>query len=203
MADKKETKLIHGLSDFHIAVLTEDSKTAVEYEAVEEMEGAVDVSVTPNTESNTKYADNGAFAVLNSLGDIDVELTAVDLPQHIQTKIFGNDTEGDVVFSNVSDDAAEIALGFKAQIQGGGHRFYWLLKGKPELAETEHKTDEGTVESQDAKLTMKFTPLKHNGNWKAQLDSDKVTPADWFKEVVYDKATARAVQGNTSGGSEE
>ncbi|MBP1967976.1 phi13 family phage major tail protein [Virgibacillus natechei] len=192
---ENKTKLVHGLSDFHIAILTEDDKTAVEYESPEELEGAVDVSVNPNTETNTKYADNGAFGVLNSLGDIDVDLTAVDLPQHIQTKIFGHDQSGDVVFSNVADEASELALGFKAQIQGGGHRFYWLLKGKPELTNIEHSTDEGTVESQDTQLTLRFTPLRHNGNWKAQLDSKEVTSAKWFENVVYDEETATAVQG--------
>jgi phi13 family phage major tail protein len=195
-----ETKLVHGLSDFHIAVLNEDNREGVNYDEVERLEGAVNVTVTPNTESNTKYADNGVFAVLNSLGDIDVDLTAVDLPVDIQSKIYGQTQEGEVVFSNQNDESVELALGFKAEIQGGGHRYYWLLKGKPELAPIEHQTDEGNVESQDYSLSLSFMPLQYNGNWKAQLDSTTVTSDQWFADVVYDAETANAAQGN--GGTE-
>ncbi|KRG15615.1 major tail protein [Virgibacillus soli] len=187
------SNLVHGLDQFHIAVLTKDTKELVQYEAPQSLIGAVDVSVTPNVDSNTKYADNGAFAVLNNLSDIDVSMTVVDLPQEIQTLIFGQKQEGEVVFSGVDDEAVELALGFRAKIQGGGSRFYWLLKGKPELLPINHQTDEGNVESQDAQLNIKFMPLQHNGNWKAQLDSKTVTANKWFADVVYDAATAKAL----------
>ncbi|GIN59243.1 hypothetical protein J8TS2_35620 [Lederbergia ruris] len=187
------TKLVHGLDQFHIAVLTKDTKESVEYEAPQSLIGAVDVSVTPNVDSNTKYADNGAFAVLTNLSDIDVSMTVVDLPQDIQSLIFGQKQEGDVVFSSIDDQAVELALGFRAKIQDGGHRYYWLLKGKPELLPINHQTDEGNVESQDAQLNIKFMPLQHNGNWKAQMDSKTVTADKWFADVVYNKATADAL----------
>ena len=176
-----------------MAILENDDSTGVTYDAVEHIEGAVSVSGTPNTESNTKYADNGAFAVLNSLGDIDVTMAAVDIPSSIKEKMYGQKKVNGVLFSNKDDIIKEVALGFEAKIRGGGTRFYWFLKGTPELIGIEHETDQGSIESKDANLNIKFTPLRYNGEWKAELDSDVVTTEDWFADVVYDETTAEAL----------
>lgn len=189
----EKAKLIHGLSNFHMAILTNDDSTGVTYEPVVHVEGAVSVSVTPNTDQNVKYADNGAFAVLNSLNDIDVSMAAVDIPTSIKKEMFGNEEVNSVLFSNQNDITKEVALGFEAKIRGGGTRFYWFLKGTPEIISVEHETDEGNIESKDAELTMKFTPLRNNGNWKAELDSDTVTTEEWFEDVVYNEAIATAL----------
>lgn len=190
MPENKKAKLIHGLSNFHMAVVEQDDLSAVEYGTVEHIEGAVSVSVEPNTESNTKYADNGPFAVLNSLGDIDVNMAAIDIPASIKKEMYGQKEKNGVLFSNKDDIVKEVALGFEAKIRGGGTRFYWLLKGTPELIGVEHETDEGAVESKDAELTITFTPLRYNGNWKAELDSDVVTTKEWFADVVYSEEIA-------------
>ncbi|MFC0188235.1 major tail protein [Fictibacillus aquaticus] len=180
-------KLIHGLDMFHIAELTADTIAAATYETPEKLDGAVNVKVDPKTDSETHYADNGAYEVLNSMGDIDVELEATDLPLELQKKLFGHTEENGVQFASIDDVAIELALGFRAKISTGGYRYYWLLKGKPELLPTEHKTDEAKKNVQTSKLKMKFMPLKHNGRWKGQVeDSATFTQgADWFKQVVY------------------
>lgn len=193
MTTSDKAKLIHGLSNFHIATLIKDDLTGVEYSTVNRIEGAVSVSVTPNTDSNTKYADNGPFAVLNNLNDIDVTMAAIDIPKSVKKEMFGQQEVNSVLFSNQNDIIKEVALGFEAMIRGGGTRFYWLLKGTPEIIGIEHETDEGAIESKDAELTIKFTPLRYNGNWKAELDSDIVTTDDWFQEVVYDETIAQAL----------
>lgn len=199
MNQNNKAKLVHGLSDFHIAIVEKDDRTGVEYGTVHHIEGAVNVSVTPNTDSNTKYADNGAFAVLNNLSDIDVSLAAVDIPQAIKREVYDQKETNGVIFSNQDDVTKDVALGFRARTQGGGSRFYWLLKGKPEILGIEHQTDEGNIESQDSEMTLKFTPLRYNGNWKAELDSEIVTVDEWFNQVVYDETTAEALTGGTGG----
>lgn len=195
MAKNEKAKLIHGLSNFHIAIVEEDTKDEIEYGSVKHVEGAVSVSVDPNTDSNTKYADNGAFAVLNNLEDIDMTMAAVDIPKSIKKEMFGNKEKNGVIFSNKDDVTKDVAIGFEAKIRGGGTRFYWFLKGTPEVIGIEHETDEGSIESQDAELNLTFTPLRHNGNWKAELDSDEVKTDDWFADVVYDDETAEGLPG--------
>src|SRR5699024_9024090 len=196
MTQENKAKLVHGLSDFHLAVLLKDDVTGVEYSEVHKLEGAVNVSITPNTESNTKYADNIAFAVLNSLSDIDATLSVIDIPATIKKEVYGQkQSESGVLFSNQDDDIKEVALGFRARTQGGGSRFYWMLKGKPELIGIEHETDEGAEESKDAEMNIKFMPLRHNGNWKAELDSTDVTVDEFFADVIYDEESADAALG--------
>ncbi|QBP06945.1 major tail protein [Virgibacillus phage Mimir87] len=178
-------KVLHGLDMFHLALLTEDERDGVEYEAPEQVDGAVNVNVQPNTDSNTFYADNGAYAVLNSLGDIDVDMEVADLPFKLQKKIFGHKEENGIQFASTEDIAAQLALGFRAKTSGGGYRFYWFLKGQPELLPIEHQTDEGNATPQTAKLKLKFMPLQFNKRWKAQAETEELEGADWFKEVVY------------------
>ncbi len=178
-------RVLHGLDMFHIAALIEDTAASVEYETPEPVPGAVNVNVQPNTESNTFFADNGAYAVLNSLGDIDVDMEVADLPLSAQKKIYGHKEENGVQFASKDDISIDLALGFRAKTSTGGYRFYWLLKGKAELIPIEHQTDEGNTTPQPAKVKLKFMPLQHNGRWKGQAESEQLQGADWFKQVVY------------------
>lgn len=200
MPEKQKAKLIHGLSNFHMAIVEQDDADMVTFGSVKHVEGAVSVSVDPNTDSNTKYADNGPFAVLNTLEDIDMSMAAIDIPREIKKEMYDNKEVNGVIFSNKDDVAKEVAVGFEAKIRGGGTRFYWFLKGTPEIIGVEHETDEGSIESKDAELNLKFTPLRYNGNWKAELDSDQVTTKDWFADVVYDEETAKTLPGAESEG---
>lgn len=193
MAENKKARLIHGLSNFHIAILNKDDSTGVEYGLVNHIEGAVSVSGTPNADSTPKYADNGVFAQLDNFESFDVEMAAVDIPEEIQAEMFGEKVVNGVVFSNKDDIKKEIALGFEAKIRGGGTRFYWLLKGTPTVMGIEHATDEGTVTAQDANLSISFIPLLFNGEWRAKLSSDIVKTADWFADVVYGEEVAQAL----------
>lgn len=179
--------LLHGLDMFHIAELTQDILEEVLYGKPEHLPGGVSVKVDPKTESETFYADNKAFAVLNSMGDIDVEIEVADLPLPIQKKLFGQTEEKGVYFSSVNDVTMILALGFRAKLSTGGFRYYWLLKGTSELLPIEGKTDEGKITPQTSKLKMKFMPLQHNGRWKGEAEDGEVfTQGDnWFKQVVY------------------
>lgn len=193
MPEKKKAKIIHGLSQFHLAILNKDDATGVEYGEVNHIEGAVSVSGTPNADQSLKYADNGVFAVLGSFESFDVEMAAIDIPEEIQAEMFGEKVVNGVVFSNKNDVAKEVALGFKADLRGGGHRFYWLLKGTPSIIGLDHETDQGTIEGKDASLSIKFAPLLYNGEWRSKMTTEEITPAQWFENVVYDEATALAL----------
>jgi phi13 family phage major tail protein len=178
--------LLHGLDQFHIAELTQDSASGVTYETPEFIPGAVNVKVDPKTESSTFYADNGAYEVLTSMGDIDVEMEVADLPLSLQAKIYGHQTENGVQFASINDQPIYLALGFRAKVSTGGYRYYWLLKGKAELLPIEHKTDEGQKSPQTSKLKLKFMPLLYNGRWKAQAQDDGTFNGEaWFNQVVY------------------
>src|SRR5699024_11912527 len=106
--DEKRGKLFHGLSNFHIAVLTQDNSTGVMYGTVNKIEGAVTVTATPNVDSNTKYADNGPWAVLSSFSDVDVAMAAVDIPALIKKEMYGQKEVNGVLISNKDDVIKEV-----------------------------------------------------------------------------------------------
>lgn len=179
-----KVQIIHGLSNFHIAVLNSDTKELLEYGEVQSIAGAVAMSITPNEEQTPKYADNGVFAMLSRISDLDATMTMIDLPSKIRQEIYGNKESNDVSFSNKDDVKKEIAIGFQAEKHGGGNRFYWMLRGMPSIAPIEHGTDEGTVEPKDMEVAIKFMALRHNGNYKSELDSTEVTSEKWFADVI-------------------
>lgn len=193
MPEQKKAKLIHGLSDFHMAIVEKDDKEGVTYGDIVPVEGAISVNGTPNSDQTPKYADNGVFAILSSFDSFDVTMSAVDIPEQFQTEMYGEKVVNGVVFSNKDDIAKEVALGFKAQLRGGGHRFYWLLKGTPEIMGIDHETDQGTIEGKDAELAIKFAPLIHNGEWRTRMTTEEITPEQWFANVIYDEASATAL----------
>lgn len=192
---EKKAKIIHGLSNFHIAILEKDDSAGVEYSTVTRIDGAVSVSGTPNEDRSPKYADNGVFAFLDNFESFDVDMAAIDIPEDKQSEMFGEKVVNGVTFSNKYDIKKEIALGFEARLRGGGKRFYWLLKGTPAIRGIDHATDEGTITAQDANLSISFTPLDYNGEWRSRLSSEVVTTEDWFADVVYDETTAEALPG--------
>lgn len=179
-----KVQIIHGLSNFHIAVLDTDTKELLEYGEVQKIEGAVAMSITPNEEQTPKYADNGVFAMLGQVSDLDATMTMIDLPEKIRQEIYGNKEKNGVQFANQNDVKKEIAIGFQAEKHGGGTRFYWMLRGMPSIAPIEHGTDEGTIEPRDMEVEIKFMPLLHNGNYKSELDTTEITSEQWFADVI-------------------
>src|SRR5699024_1801483 len=103
MAEKKKTKIIHGLSDFHMAVVEKDDRDGVTFGDIVEVEGAISVNGTPNSEQTPKYADNGVFAILSSFDSFDVTMSAIDIPEEFQTEMFGEKVVNGVVFSHKAD----------------------------------------------------------------------------------------------------
>ncbi|XAZ36624.1 major tail protein [Bacillus velezensis] len=127
-------KVLSGLDMFHIAEVLKDTKDELEFSVPEELPGAVSMKLDPKSETETFYADNGAFAQLSSLGDIDGEMEVADLPLDMQAKIFGKTVEGGIHFSSADDRTLEIALGFRAKISTGGYRYYWSLERKTRIS---------------------------------------------------------------------
>ncbi|WGE05087.2 major tail protein [Bacillus subtilis] len=166
-------KILTGLDMFHIAEVLKDTKDELEFSVPEELPGAVSMKLDPKSETETFYADNGAYAQLSSLGDIDGEMEVADLPLDMQARIFGKTVENGIHFSSADDRPLEIALGFRAKISTGGYRYYWALKGKPELVPVEHKTEEGKPSPQSTQVKIKFSPLT---NVKKEREDGKLKP---------------------------
>ncbi|KEP24768.1 hypothetical protein BA70_17690 [Bacillus zhangzhouensis] len=94
----------------------------------------------------------------------------------MQNKIFGHKVENGISFASSDDKAIFLAFGFRAKTSTGGHRFYWFLKGLPELMANENKTTEGKADPETAKFKAGFMTLqnkKGKNRWKAQAEFDE------------------------------
>ena len=63
-----------GVSNFYYAKQTKDDVTGVTYAAPVRIPGLISVSISPASNTNTLYADNGPAEVAESLGEITVEV---------------------------------------------------------------------------------------------------------------------------------
>ncbi|MEC1228796.1 major tail protein, partial [Bacillus paralicheniformis] len=108
--------------------------------------------------------------------------------------------ENGVSFASAEDKAIHLAFGFRAKKSTGGYRYYWFLKGLPELMAIESKTTEDKADPESAKFKVGFMPLqnpKGKRRWKAQAeDSDTFNGEGWFDQVVYDGSPFAADTGS-------
>ncbi|WP_306292016.1 major tail protein [Bacillus sonorensis] len=181
---------IYGLDMFHFAEVIQDDEKDLIFGKPERLPGAVSVKVDPKSEQTKFWADNGVFDNFNSMGDIDFEAEMADMPLDIQNKIYGRQVENGVSFASSDDQPIYLAFGFRSKISTGGYRYYWFLKGLPELLGNEAKTKEEKVDPQSIKFKVGFQQLqnpKGKNRWHSVAeDTDTFNGEGWFDQVVYD-----------------
>lgn len=189
-----------GLRDIHYALLKSDDSTGVVYEKPEKIAGAINASVSPTTNSETLYADDGPAETATALGEITVELNVKDLPLEVQAALLGHKLENGVLLKSASDNTPYVALGFKSLKSNGAYRYVWLYKGKFGLPEQEFQTKEDTPAFQTPTISGTFIKREFDDLWQAMGDEDETgftAGSTWFTEV-YDPAAA----GGGGGGEE-
>ncbi|MCM3761035.1 phage tail protein [Alkalihalobacillus oceani] len=180
-----------GLNDLHFAILTEDSKETLTYEATREMIGAINATINPTVNTQEVYADDQLWESISALGKIDVEVETADLPLPVRAKILGNKIEEGVLVENKTDIPPHVALGFKSLKSNGKYRYVWLLKGVAQPMAEDYSTKKDNVEPKTPKVTFTFMARIHDGEWKRTADEDSedfLGAETWFDKVPGDTA---------------
>ncbi|MBN6186403.1 phage tail protein [Aneurinibacillus sp. BA2021] len=181
-----------GLKDLHYALLTKDDSTGVTYGAPTKIAGAITAKISPKSNTETLYADDGPSETATALGEIEVEIEVKDLPLAVQAALFGHTLENGILTKNAGDTAPYVAIGFRSKKSNGKYRFVWLYKGKFELPEQEYKTAEDKPSFQTPKAKGTFIKREFDDNYQVIGDEDETgftAGADWFKKV-YEKPAA-------------
>ncbi|MFV9511806.1 major tail protein [Tepidibacillus sp. LV47] len=180
-----------GMKDLYYAKLTKDDTTGVTYEAPTLIAGAISSKISAKTDSQTLYADDGAFDTASVLGEITVELELADLPLSVQAELLGHTVANGVLEAKNTDEAPYVAIGFRALKSNGKYRYYWLLKGRFEIPDDESKTKEDKASFQTAKLKGTFVCRAYDGKWKLVGDEDETgfTSTDWFTATKINAGT--------------
>ncbi len=181
-----------GLRNLHYALLTEDSEDALTYGTPQPLIGAVTAKISPASNQETLYADDGPFDTQTSLGDIAFEMELATLPIKTQAALLGHTYSAGVMIQRDTDIPPYVAIGFMSRTTKGNYRFVWLLKGKFALKDDEFATMEDKPKWNNPKLSGTFVKRIHDGEWKREADSGDVDftgAATWFDKVPGDESS--------------
>lgn len=148
-----------GVSDLHIALVSEDSKTAYTAGTPEYLAPAANVTQEPSVSTKTRYYDNKAYYTTSTEGETKVSIDVSGLPLPTIAKLLGK--HYDTTTKRLYDDgsaghAPAFALSFRTQVEGG-EKFVQYLKGKFAPFKEEAATVTNDI---DEKLTtLEYTAL--------------------------------------------
>lgn len=154
-----------GFDQLYYAIMTdEDTET---YGTPKRLDGAISLSTSPTTNSETLYADDGAYDSVSSMGDVDVELGVAELPVEDYSALLGHsiDSNGGVD-AKVTDQAPYVALGYRRRLANGKYRYVWLYKGRFRLSDEDAETKGDTPSYQTPTLNATFISRQTDGRWR-------------------------------------
>ncbi|MBD1373714.1 phage tail protein [Hazenella sp. IB182357] len=184
-----------GLKDLYYALLTKDDSTGVTYDTPQKLAPAVSATVTPNVESATDYADDGAFETTNSLAAVDVSIETNQLPLDKQAALAGHTVENGMLIKKSTDISPYVALGFRSLKADGSELYVWLYKGKFNPIETSLQTKGESVEFQHPTISGTFVKREHDDAWSISGDTSDTEfklKNDWFTKVIEKDTTPTA-----------
>ncbi|MEJ8546630.1 major tail protein [Brevibacillus borstelensis] len=174
-----------GLNDVHYAIMKDDET----YEIPKKLAGAIQAKISPKSNKETLYADDQAYEVATSLGDIELELNVADIPSEVLRDLLGHTINADgVLIKSSEDNAPYVALGFRSKKSNGKYRYTWIYKGKFQPEDQEFATKEDKPKFQTPTISGTFLPREDNKRWQAQVDEDDTGVKqevidNWFKAV--------------------
>jgi len=178
-----------GLKNLYYAVLTKDDATGVSYLAPVKIAGAINAKISPKSNTEVLYADDGPDETATALGEIDVEFEAKDISLADQAALLGHSIVGGVMLKKATDAAPYVALGFMSKKSNGQYRYIWLTKGMFALPDQEYATGEDKPKFQTPKLKGTFVKRAYDDLWQRIADEDHPDyvasiGANWFNSVV-------------------
>jgi len=182
-----------GLRNIHYALLTEDSDSALTYGTPQPLAGAISATISPTSNQENLYADDGVFDTQTALGDISLEMELATLPLKTQAVLLGHTYASGVMVQKDTDVPPYVAIGFMARTTKGNYRFAWLLKGKFALKEDDYATMEDAPKWNNPKLSGTFVKRVYDGEWQRVAgsgDEDFTGAETWFDKVPGDQTAA-------------
>ena len=178
---------IIGCQQLHIAELTKDDNSGVNYGAVTPVPSLISIEITDNTENVTFYSDDQIEQVIPAYSGKEVTIELGYLSNELEAKISGN-TYANGVFQQKKDAVAkEVALLFRAPLSKGGFQYVCLYKGVLSRESSNYKGKEESVESSNVVLNGIFMPLVNNGKVSAKAndgdDGAEEFTSKWFEAV--------------------
>lgn len=198
MAGKNKVKF--NICNVHYAPLTQSASGEYSWDTPVPMPGAVSLSLDPQGEPESFYADGIEYYVINNNQGYDGDLELAMIPESFRTDILMEKADNNnVLVENSNSETGKFALLFQfdGDAKGVRHVFYNCSAARPNI---EGKTTEDGREVQTETITIKARPLA-SGYVKAKTgDSTKATVFNnWYKNVYLPDAPATDEDGETQG----
>ena len=187
-----KNKVKFGLKNVHYALLTVSEEGAVSFGAPVPIPGAVSMSLSPQGETETFYADDIAYYVSTANNGYQGDLEIALLPDSFRTDVL-REVEDETDHVLVEKSTAEpqpfaLLYQFTGDQQASLRVLYNCAAARPsEASSTIKNTKTPTTDT----LSLTASPLA-NGNIKAKTTAD--TPEEikknWFKSVWQPGAAA-------------
>lgn len=180
-----KNKVKFNLSNVHFAPLKEAENGTITWDTPIPIPGAVSISLDPEGEPESFYADGVEYFVINSnqgySGDLEIAL----IPETFSTGILNETADSNnVLVENSNSQVGHFALLFEfdGDLKKIRHVLYNCSASRPSISS---KTNEATKEVQTEKLTIKARPLA-NGLVKAKSgDTTKAAAYNGWYKAVY------------------
>lgn len=155
--------------------------------------GVAELSRTTETSSETHYYDNVPAIVIDSTGADEVSITGSAIPFDVLAKITGqtyDETKG--MFVEGERQAKYFAIGYITKKTDGTEVFVWRLKGKFNIPDSTHATEDDGAEANGQELTFtgintthKFTSIGNKTAKAVNVDTsvNKAVESEFFQTV--------------------
>ena len=181
----KRNKVKFNICNVHYAPLSQDNDGKYTWATPVALPGAVSLSLDPEGEPESFYADGIEYYVINNNQGYDGDLEVALIPESFRRDILMETTDANsVLLENAASETGKFALLFEfdGDVRKIRHVLYNCSASRPGI---EGKTNEESREVQTETLTIKARPLA-SGYVKAKTgDKTAVATYDGWYQNVY------------------
>lgn len=204
MADKNKVR--YGLRNVHVCAITENAG-AITYNTPVAWKGAKSLTLDPEGDTNTYYADNTAYFTTNTNNGYSGSLEMSEIPEEIEKMIFNTVTteEGNLAEdANVLPNNVALMFQFEGDVSATKHIFYKVVFARPNVeGETKEESTDPTTTSMDITAVpvekddhqwVKAKCRKGDTNYESFFTTAPTLPTPKVGEMSQEEGTPVAVQ---------
>lgn len=177
-----------GVDNFHIAkLLTDPVNGKATYDEVISFPWLRSVSIEPQTDDATLYADNQAVDTANVTSRYSLTIDTATLPLEYKALLLGHTIENGVMTVTSEDNAPYFAIMFETTKRNGKKRYVKFLKVRfSEPSETAQTKEEGVTYNTPSMTATAIYRNDKKAIYQADEEADgyiATTGANWYASV--------------------
>lgn len=157
MADKNKVR--YGLRNVHVCPITENAGS-ITYGTPVAWKGAKSLTLDPEGDTNTYYADNTAYFTTNTNNGYSGSLEMSEIPEEIEKMIFNTVTteEGNLAEdANLLPNNVALMFQFEGDVSATKHIFFKVVFARPNV---EGETKEESTDPKTTSMDIKAVPVE-------------------------------------------